>query len=326
MPALKRIALVLGAGGVVGHAFESGVLAGLAEATGWDARQAELIVGTSAGSYVAAMLRAGIGPADLLASLTRERLSSAGAALLRRMRAGAAELPFPDPPDAAPGRGPAAPEILLHAARSPWRIRPVALAAAMLPAGRQSTAPIERPIAALHPPEWPALATWVCAVRLRDGALVVFGKAGAPVAPLARAVAASCAIPAYFRPVEIDGERYVDGGVHSVTNADLVAGFGYDLAIVVAPMAATREALSFGPEAAVRAAVRARLRTELARIRRSGTPAITFLPTPADRAAMGGNPMSGSRRHEIAKAARESTLRRLEDAEIRARLAVLTAA
>ncbi|MDQ1475357.1 MAG: hypothetical protein QOE62_586, partial [Actinomycetota bacterium] len=49
-----RIGLVLGAGGAVGHAFHAGVLAGITEATGWDARDAEVIVGTSAGSVVGA--------------------------------------------------------------------------------------------------------------------------------------------------------------------------------------------------------------------------------------------------------------------------------
>ena len=54
-----RIALALGAGGVVGHAYHAGVLAALEEATGWDPRDAEVIVGTSAGSVVGSLLRAG---------------------------------------------------------------------------------------------------------------------------------------------------------------------------------------------------------------------------------------------------------------------------
>ena len=64
---MGRIGLVLGAGGVVGHAFHAGVLSALAEATDWDARNAELIVGTSAGSVVGSVLRAGLAPADLAA-------------------------------------------------------------------------------------------------------------------------------------------------------------------------------------------------------------------------------------------------------------------
>jgi NTE family protein len=62
-----RIGLVLGAGGVIGHAFHAGVLDGLCDATGWDPRDAEVIVGTSAGSVVGALLRAGFSPRDLAA-------------------------------------------------------------------------------------------------------------------------------------------------------------------------------------------------------------------------------------------------------------------
>ena len=56
---MGRIGLVLGAGGVIGHAFHAGVLAALADDTGWDPRRADVIVGTSAGSIAGALLRAG---------------------------------------------------------------------------------------------------------------------------------------------------------------------------------------------------------------------------------------------------------------------------
>src|SRR4051812_7021598 len=75
---MARIGLVLGAGGVTGGAFHAGVLAALADATGWDARQAEVIVGTSAGSATAAILRAGLPPADLVARAEGRPLSPEG--------------------------------------------------------------------------------------------------------------------------------------------------------------------------------------------------------------------------------------------------------
>ncbi len=71
----RRIGLVLGAGGVVGHAYHAGVLDGLAEATGWDPREAEVIVGTSAGSVVGALLRAGFSAHDLAARSTGDPVS-----------------------------------------------------------------------------------------------------------------------------------------------------------------------------------------------------------------------------------------------------------
>src|SRR3954471_12436637 len=75
---MTRIGLVLGAGGATGHAFHIGVLAALEEATGWDPRTADVIVGTSAGAIIGALLRAGLGPRDLAARALGEDLSAEG--------------------------------------------------------------------------------------------------------------------------------------------------------------------------------------------------------------------------------------------------------
>ena len=72
-------------------------------------------------------------------------------------------------------------------------------------------------------PSWPDELLWIVAVNLDVGTRVVFGRPGEPVATVGGAVEASCAIPGFFAPVTVDGARYVDGGVHSTTNADLVA-------------------------------------------------------------------------------------------------------
>ena len=72
-----RVAVVLGAGGLVGHAFHAGVLAALAEA-GWDGRTADLLVGTSVGAITAGLLRAGLAPRDLFAYTTNGSLSDGG--------------------------------------------------------------------------------------------------------------------------------------------------------------------------------------------------------------------------------------------------------
>src|SRR5260221_11263431 len=93
---MARIGLVLGAGGATGHAFHIGALAALEEATGWDARNADIIVGTSAGSIIGALLRAGLAPADLAARALGHTLSSEGervAAVLGRPVAAPAAAP-----------------------------------------------------------------------------------------------------------------------------------------------------------------------------------------------------------------------------------------
>ncbi|MGH3712728.1 MAG: patatin-like phospholipase family protein, partial [Micromonosporaceae bacterium] len=75
----------------------------------------------------------------------------------------------------------------------------------------------------------PETAVRLTAVDAATGALAVFGNADG--VPLVSAVAASCAVPTVWPPVTIGGRRYIDGGVRSVTNADLAAG--YDRVVVL---------------------------------------------------------------------------------------------
>src|SRR5438132_2030236 len=118
---MARIGLVLGAGGAVGHAFHVGVLAAVAEVTGWDARDAEVIVGTSAGSVVGALLRAGASAPDLAARAAGTPLSSEGRRLVARAEAGQADA-RPIPTRSERSRVPAmsAPGALARAALQPW--------------------------------------------------------------------------------------------------------------------------------------------------------------------------------------------------------------
>jgi NTE family protein len=95
---MARIGLVLGAGGATGHAFHIGVLSALEEATGWDPRTADVIVGTSAGAIIGALLRGGLSPRDLAARALGEPLSDEGTAI-------AAILGKPEPPPAADWNG-----------------------------------------------------------------------------------------------------------------------------------------------------------------------------------------------------------------------------
>src|SRR5204862_6401656 len=126
---------------------------------------------------------------------------------------------------------------------------------------------------------WPARPLWVNAVRLSDGERVTFGRAGAPEATVAQAVAASCAIPGYYRPVEIAGDRYVDGGAHSPTNADLLAGQGLDLVLVSSPMSAGFDVFRPAPDGALRGVCRLLLRRELATVRATGTSILPLEPS-----------------------------------------------
>jgi NTE family protein len=326
---MSRIGLVLGAGGIAGHAFHAGVLDALASVSGWDPNAAEVVVGTSAGSGVGALLRGGLSTADIARRIAGEPLSPQGSRLL----VGRSYAATPQEPQALRGRrlaaglAPAAPSRFLHAALRPWDIRLGSLAAAALPEGRVPTDRVVAGLRRMYPDgSWPQRPLWVCAVRLHDGRRTVFGRDPGTVlqSGVPEAVAASCAIPAFFTPVRIDGVRYVDGGTWSPTNADVVAGMGLDLVVVVSPMSA-RRAVPSSFDGAVRAACRLQLSQEVLRIRRRGSPVLVLEPGGEDLQVMGpsSQAMDPERAPLIVRAVRESMRARLRRPELRERLRLL---
>jgi NTE family protein len=176
----------------------------------------------------------------------------------------------------------------------------------------------------LFPAGWPEQPLWLNAVRLADGARVVFGRDHDAGGDVGAAVAASCAIPGYYAPAAVAGDEYVDGGAHSPTNADLAAD-GPGLVVVSSPMSVGRGALR--PRAALvgRLTHRATLQREVAGLRRKGRSVVTFQPGAEDLAVMGGgaNALDAGRRDRVARQARESTLRRLDAPRLREAVAAL---
>jgi NTE family protein len=306
-------ALVLGAGGLTGQAFHLGVLTALSDLTGFDGRTADVVVGTSAGSLVAAALTAGFGAADQTAMLHGEELSADARDRLRSLRAQSARLPVLEEEAGMVGRrGPLAPGALLAAARRPWGVRPGAVMSGLLPAGRNTTHGISRGITHLHGQQWPGTRLRICAVRARDARRVVFGTPSAPKVDVGTAVAASCAIPGYFSPVFIDGQPYVDGGAHSPTNADVVRRDEPDLVVISSPMSFGPGGGTRSPDAIIRLAVRRYLAREVRLLRRRGTTVVVFQPSPADLTAMGLNPMKLVRGPDIVASAAATVRARLE--------------
>lgn len=320
---MTRIGLVLGAGGVTGGSFHAGVLSALADVVGWDARTAEVVVGTSAGSLTGAVLRAGLPPADLAARAEGRPLSPEGRRASSRLAPPAQGFPLRPERRAAPTRAAGGAATLARMARRPWDVRPAAVAAALLPPGKVSTSMITGGIEPLFGTRWPTDALWIPAVRLSDGRRIVFGRDA--TTSVGQAVAASCAIPAYFEPVVIDGERHVDGGVHSPTNADLVGGLGLDLVVVSSPMSiAGRPRPRASAEWALRQWCRSQLDREAAGVRRRGTPVLAFQPTAEDALLMGLDAMDPSKRAAVSVTIRASVARRLERSDIADRLERLT--
>lgn len=228
-----RVGLVLGGGGMFGLAYHAGALAALANDLRWDPRDADVVVGTSAGSIIGALLRVGVPAHDLAASMV-------GVALLETPPPLAAGLTnrLPAPPFGLRDvlRLPRLPAfgVVARLAR-PWTIDPVAAAVSVVPDGHADV--FEHvPLLAALPRAWPDRPLWVTGVRQHDLQRVVFGHRSARRPALGDAVAASCAVPGYFRPVPVDGIRYLDGGVRSPTNADVLASADVDLAIVLSPL------------------------------------------------------------------------------------------
>jgi len=300
---MSGIGLVLGAGGVVGQAYHAGVLAALEHDWRWDARTVDVIVGTSAGSITGNLLRAGIPATELAAWTAKAPLSRQGRRLRRIL---GAELPQFEPfraanllrPPSLPGR-----KMLTRAVVRPWQFRPVAAAMTLLAPGRLD---ILDQLAALREVErraWPDRDLWICAVRRGDGRRVVFGRPGSAPVPLHLAIAASCAVPGYFAPVDIDGHSYVDGGAHSPTNAAILRARSLSLVVVISPMSGPGPRLPTNLSEALRWHAARMVRREVAALRAHGTPVVVFRPGREEQAVMGDDFMSRERVDKIVQQA-----------------------
>lgn len=298
---MTRVGLVLGAGGLVGQAFHAGVLAALEQDLGWDPRTADVVVGTSAGSLTGAALRVGVPAHDLAAWSAEVALSDEGRPFLEALGTDGPDLPGPTARDLLrPWRLPS-PALLGRMVRRPWAIRPAAVAMSLVPSGRVDLSAHAEPVHQLLGDAWPD-GLRICAARCSDGGRVVFGRPGSPPASMTAAVLASCAIPGYFRPVEVDGVRYFDGGVHSPTNADVLRDVDLDVVVISSPMSAAR-GRSRVPDAGFRWSAHRRLRREVRRLEAKGTTVVVFEPTGPVLDQMGTNAMADDRADRVMRAA-----------------------
>lgn len=257
-------ALVLGGGGVVGIAWETGIVAGLLD-NGVDLRHAEAIIGTSAGSIIGTRLAAGH---DLRQAESRTAIPIP---------------PVEGGPDMAVlakvfGRWTSAATVddaflreigaLAGQARTPAEADWIAAAG-----GGASVA------------QWPHDRLRLIAVDIESGALGVHDRASG--AELERAIAASCAIPGMFPPVAINGRRFMDGGVRSGTSADLLVGDAPEQVVVIAPI--TTGTAGFG------ALADRSLDAEIGQLHAVGSHVTRIVPLEAEQAAFGPNLMDASR-------------------------------
>ena len=312
-----RVGLVLGAGGVVGASWLIGALEALEAETGWRAAQAERIVGTSAGSVVGALAAAAI-PGEYMSAYSSGRTldgfaeaETRAAALTDRLLGSEYRLQRALPP-VGPGSWRLAFNTLLHLRSH----TPATVLAGWLPRGFISTAPIQRLVETFVPGAWPDHpGYWAVAADYGSGKRVAFGREDAPDASVAKAVAASCAIPGFYHPVEVAGRRYVDGGICSTSNLDLLCGADLDLVVCLNPMSSVAPIAGGSPAdrfaRAMRAAVGRRLGHEARKLREDGAQVLILQPGRDDCALMGVNLMNGARRVQVIEQARKSVAREL---------------
>ena len=299
-------ALVLGGGGVLGFAWTLGALSALETEWHIEVTDSGLIVGTSAGSLLGALLGCGIEvdvirrhqqgvPAPADPNIEWDYDHDAGGSLPPR-----------------PGFLPGSPRLLLGAVRHPLSASPTVALSGLLPRGRGTLLPIHDVVAAasvqgLPGRNWPEQPrVWIVATDYDSGARVVFGRDDIPVA-LADAVSASCAIPAWYSPVEILGRYYMDGGTASNASADIVLPLVKDGSItevcILAPMASEDLDKPRSPmvrlERVVRKAITKGVLTDAARLRAAGARVVVLTPGPHDLDVMGSNLMNPRMRTQV---------------------------
>lgn len=310
---MSSVGLVLGGGGITGASYHFGTLFALQMATGWDPADADVVIGTSSGAFIAAMVRGGALNLDTMVGNSRRdedvvdwlsnnvyrRIRPRG--LVRWIRTGIV------PSITRPGLGVVlgSPGIYSTDAMVEW---------------------VENSLGDLAD-GWPDRPTVIVAHDLETRKRVPFGTEAAPIVPLKLAVAASSALPLVYEPVTIHGRVYADGGVSSGTSIDLLLANPepLDLVIIVAPMASTgtRHGGKFYEEVFDRAG-RTALAAEMDLLKRTWpeTEVLVFRPDQRVLELTRGNPMSveaaipsflatlRSMRDELAHPATWSTLER----------------
>ena len=200
-----RRALVLAGGGLAGIAWETGVLCGIADESPTAARlllESDVLVGTSAGSAVAAQVSSGCTLEELFARQVAEISAEIDPGVdidaITELFLAALGGPRTSQPD--------------QTREQMKRIGAVALATETVPEAVRREVISQR----LPSHDWPDRVLRLTAIDTATGELVVFDRNSG--VELVDAVAASCAVPGACPPVTIAGRRYMDGGIASSGN------------------------------------------------------------------------------------------------------------
>ncbi|MEV6338994.1 patatin-like phospholipase family protein [Nocardia vinacea] len=303
----QRRGLAIGCGGTLGSAWIVAALAATREVLDWDPREADVLLGTSAGAETVTLLGSGIGVDELVAM---QRGTSMNPILSAHMRSE----PGRFPPLPRPRLGELA--LSLRAPASGQRL--LTAGSGLLPIGGGDASWLQHLADRLNPGRsWVSHpATWLVGMDYATGERVPFGAPDAPPATLGEALRASWAVPGWFPPVSIAGRRFIDGGAGSTASVDLLAAQQLDEVLVLAPMASVEEVPATGPghflERQLRSRMSAQLAAEVGVLRAAGTRVLVIGATADDLEVMGPNFMDGRRRLETFEHSLRSTRRALE--------------
>lgn len=269
---MKDRALVLGGGGVAGIAWMTGLFLGLSECD-VDLRDADLIIGTSAGATLAAQLGSTASLDELFQRFVTPSPQSAeiepDSRLLESFRQFRSTLlPTLDP------------------AERISRIGKWALESSTVAESERRAVVARR----LPSHSWPEAETQIVVVDAHSGEMIVFDRNSQ--VDLVDAVTASCAVPGIWPPVTIHGRRYIDGGVRSSENADLAKGYARTL--ILSPMGTTLPRIGGN-----------HLNEQIELLHNASGKTCLVSPDALSRNAIGLNPLSLETRRPTAEAGRE---------------------
>ena len=316
-----KIGLVLGGGGLVGMGYHAGALKALEE-WGADPTKADLVVGTSAGAVLGSYLRTGWTATDFYEYAHGNHPSAEKTVDDQRDQVREIFTPLWHGGSERARRAIGS-VFAAASSRGLWRKIggkiPTSRLRHAFPAGMYSTDNTRERLHDDLPEEWPDGALYLMAADLYAGRRVAFGRPGAPEATLPEAVLASTAIPNVFPPVKIGERHYVDGGVKSATSLDMATKDGCDAIICVAPLGFRRDDglsrtdLKLYPPMVLRSLFARALRREVLAARKEDVEVLVVRPWLTELKAHGTNSMRHFDRGPLVDAAREGTLRLLEE-------------
>ncbi len=312
---MTKIGLVLGGGGIAGYAYLATTLTVLQGITGWDPRCADVIVGTSAGSNAGAFLRAGTPIGESLDDIMTLPTNPRSMERLRELSGREQDRELRVLPTSIK-------MTVREALRGPL-LRPGRIVSGLLPPGNIRTDSLGDRMIELHGDTWPEQDLWITAVRLEDSERVVFGRDRKDLG-VGTAVEASSAIPGFFRPVRINDFRYVDGGVHAPTNADVLIDRDLDLVVLIAPMSVDSYTNGWRTvNGALRLFWRNQVQREADQLRDAGHNVMVLEPTLDEARAMGPTLMDPTRIVNVVLQTSSAARAAITEADLGEELAIL---